>query len=565
MFSFYAPIWLVGLLPWMAVVTLLLLGRHRRVDVPFIDLWKGVVPARQAKRGMKLPPIGLAAALAAMLLAILAAARPGIRNKSVGKTVTIIVDRGITMSARGRSALTLPSPPSPGVPGEGVIRYRELIRTAGPMILREFGNGPVELVIVPSGETVKTDRNSWAKLAEAQKPTAVDSGASLRAEVRRRLGEGSAVIVVLSDQPLDIADERLVRIEPDAKLSNVGIIKLAAREGQTSQVMVRVRNQSALSRATLNMFVDGTGIAKLDVELPPTGAERDYFVDVPKLGKVIRAELKAEDELPADNVAWLVREQAWPIVEARTPLRAEVQRMVELYARQRPSGAGSKRVAIVAAGEETPTNEPAVVLAMPSSEVPGESSGDEVKVVDHAVTQAVQDWSGAMKGATLAAEPTGAEWASVVSVGGKTAVAVRAAGARQVWVGFENPRFGQSANFVIFWTNVLTWVGEGGDTFASGVTGQLGSGWTSVESNGNAGEAGLWPGLYRRSDGVMRAVNSPEVKVEPMRGGDWRRELAKAADGQSAIAGTNDLATVVLLVALCLMAVAALTWGRRLK
>jgi hypothetical protein len=542
MFSFYAPIWLAGLLPWAALVAWLLWGRRRRVDVPFIDLWKGPVPARRAKRAMRLPPIGLAATLAAMLLAVFAAARPGFRNTAVGRTVTIIVDRGITMSARGKTSEC----------------YRELIHTAGPAILSKFGSGPVNLVIVPSGETIKTDRDSWAKLAAAQSPTAVENAASLRAEVRRRLSEGSEAIVVLSDQVLEVADERLVRIGPETTLSNVGIVRLAAREGQASQLMVRVRNQSALTRATLTVLVDGAEAAKRQVELPPAGEHRDYFADMPKLGKVIRAELAAPDDLPADNVAWLVREQVWPIIEARTPLRAELQRMVELYTRQRPGGAESKRVAIVGAGEEVPTNEPAIVVANATTPTTG-----EVRVADHAVTKDVQDWPGAMKAATLAAEPNGAGWTSVVSVGGKTAVAVRTAGARQVWVGFENPRFSQSADFVIFWTNVLTWAGEGGDAFASGLTGQLGPGWTRVENTGEASEPGLWPGLYRRNDGALRAINSPEVRIELMDAHDWRKELTKTASSRPQVSGTRELAAGMLLATLGLMAVAAATWVRR--
>ena len=36
-----APLWLLGLLPWSAVVLYLLWGRRRRTDVPFLDLWQG--------------------------------------------------------------------------------------------------------------------------------------------------------------------------------------------------------------------------------------------------------------------------------------------------------------------------------------------------------------------------------------------------------------------------------------------------------------------------------------------------------------------------------------------
>src|SRR5215207_6661400 len=100
--TFAAPLWLLGLFPLAAVVAYLLWGRRRRVDVPFLALW----PARdegavRVRRRATPPPIALALALLAMLLAILAAGRPAVHVPGARDPLTVIVDRGWSMSAAG--------------------------------------------------------------------------------------------------------------------------------------------------------------------------------------------------------------------------------------------------------------------------------------------------------------------------------------------------------------------------------------------------------------------------------------------------------------------------------
>src|SRR3954466_6377088 len=98
--SFAAPIWLLALVPWAGVVLYLLWGRRRRVDVPFLELWPAQGEGVKVRRRAAPPPIALALAILATLLALLASARPALRSR--GETVvTIVVDRGYTMSARG--------------------------------------------------------------------------------------------------------------------------------------------------------------------------------------------------------------------------------------------------------------------------------------------------------------------------------------------------------------------------------------------------------------------------------------------------------------------------------
>src|SRR5205823_6801164 len=101
------------------------------------------------------------------------------------------------------------------------------------------------------------------------------------------------------------------------------------------------------------------------IGLPSDGGERDYFIDV-VAGPVLRAELMAEDDLSADNQAWLVREGSWPAVEARSPLGPALRRMIAAYRGTRPaSDASSAHVALVGQVGDLPGALPAVVIGDP--------------------------------------------------------------------------------------------------------------------------------------------------------------------------------------------------------
>jgi hypothetical protein len=75
-----SPIWLALLLPpWAALAAWLLwVRRAGGTGVPFLDLWRGpVTPARSVGR-FEIPPVALLALIVAMLLGVIAAARPSL-------------------------------------------------------------------------------------------------------------------------------------------------------------------------------------------------------------------------------------------------------------------------------------------------------------------------------------------------------------------------------------------------------------------------------------------------------------------------------------------------------
>src|SRR5262249_1892874 len=132
-----SPIWLLALLPWALFTWYLLTGRHTKTPVPFLNLWQGDKSLPKLKPVLRRPPICVVGVIAALLLGVIAAAQPRISQAGIDAgPVTIIVDRGITMSA-GRC-------------------FQEMARTATGTILDAFGPGPTQVVVVP-GATHQAD------------------------------------------------------------------------------------------------------------------------------------------------------------------------------------------------------------------------------------------------------------------------------------------------------------------------------------------------------------------------------------------------------------------------
>jgi hypothetical protein len=539
-----APLWLLGLLPWSAVVLYLLWGRRRRTDVPFLDLWQGPAEGVRVRRRVSPPPVALALAVLAMLLAVLAAARPEAPGPWGGPTISVVVDRGYTMSARGAIADTRTA--------DAIAPVEQTLRAAAA--LRR-----IERRVVPGGGPDATGASDLGS-PPAHTPTAIDTRDALHAATRAALSRDDGPVIVLSDRPLGLEDGRVIRVAPETPVRNARIVGLAARETPVAQVMVRVRGGGGIARATVRVGSAGAA-AERELELPPAG-DVDAFIDLPRLGDVVKAELLVADDQPADDAAWLVREASWPRLEARAPLAAHVQRMVEVYARQRPIADSSRRVFLVRDAGDMPAGEPGVVIVQPTAGAGGDGAADAVEVREHPVTRGVA-WAAVGSPAVAPAGPP-AGWTPVVSRGGKVWVAVREQPIRAVWVGFETAGWARSAEFVVFFANLFAWAGAGGERFASHPVGSLEGRWDAVELAGSAAppEPGLWPGLYRRPDGTLRALHAPDVPFPPFAGSDWRARLAGLErDGPGRLA----LAPGLSLAALACLLLAGAAWKPRAK
>jgi len=540
--GFYLPWCLIGLLPWAAVALWLLWGQREKIGVPFLPLWSGEQPGRPRRKAIQPPPIALAAALLAVLLAILAAARPQLFSSQSGH-VTIVADRGLTMSMQNK---------------DGKTRLGACAELANSH-LGDEGNPSVDLKVVPDSSEEVVSGN-WLQEVLALQPTAVADPQGIARVARAALTESSGPVVVLSDQAIGLQDDRLVQIAPSEPLVNVGIDLLSVRQQPKAQAMVRVVNQSTLNEARL-IVRGGQWQITRKISLPPAGQSRNYFVDLPAAWPLVQAQVWADDGAAPNHRAWAVRRSAWPKVEAAAPLSAELGRMMEVYSHDRPAGAESRTVSVVPSSVAPPTDSPAAILADA-----GPTTLDAVQpvvVAEDPLKLADVDWDKVLAGASVAAPPPG-DWTPLVTAGGTVVVAARSQPVRQVWVGFRSSQFAHLADFVIFWKDVFDWLGEGEATYSSAPIGPLAGHWQLKEPTDFSipqSEVGLAPGVYAGADGSLQAVNAGTATAAGKSTPDWREKLENLMDQSER--QPHELCGPLLIAALGLLGVAAFSWARQ--
>jgi hypothetical protein len=435
--TFSAPLWLLSLLPWVGLVLWMFTGRRSQTRVPFLVLWDKNTSAPRPRAAVHMPPMAILCFLLATLLAILGASDPVLSAlRSSDRTpVTIILDRGATMSAAGK--------------------WQAIVPELAAQISARYGDGPVTFVPVPDGKALEATRADWSTLALALDPTAADTRRAIHAAAAAALRWNDSPIFVISNQPLEHTDRRLIQVAPTSQPQNAGIASVAASRSLGPQVMVRVRNDSSLTRAELRV-----GSAAQTIELPPRGSDRTYFIAAPELRDSTPIELNMADDLPADNRGTLVLTHARPRLEPSGALPAAVQRIVASYTRTRAPASGSRPLRISTAPLDASI---ASVHVAPAAQP---APDGQLLLADHPIN-ANLNWSElALKETRLAPPPAGDGWTPVVRAGDRPLVAVRQTGARQVWVGFESESFPRHPGFVVFWTNLLDWAGEGGEVFA---------------------------------------------------------------------------------------------------
>jgi len=210
-------------------------------------------------------------------------------------------------------------------------RFAALLEEIRPVIREEFAEGKLEIVYVPGGE-VKDATG-----------TALDTRGMVDVAVREQLqGNSASPVIVLSDQNLNVDDKRVIRVSPQGTVANISIAHVAARISPVGQVQVRLRNQSSQTKTSMRVSCDRRESARQEVELPAIGQTRDYFLAIDAAAKLIRAEIDVADDFAGDNAAFLVRRGSWPAIEVRTPVFAELQRLIEKYSKLRPAGDDSK-------------------------------------------------------------------------------------------------------------------------------------------------------------------------------------------------------------------------------
>jgi hypothetical protein len=451
--------------------------------------------------------------------------------------MTVIVDRGMSMSAMRA----------------GVSRFHvAAMELAGFLDAHHVSPSSIDIVEVPGGEE-RTDTTKLRHAISSLTPTALDTGDLLRAAVRDQLARHGGPVVVLSDQVLGTTDDRLIQLVPPSAAENVAITRLAARMSPAAQVMLRLRNDSARQRAAVRV-TSGSSRADQTVDLPPNGAEQNYFISLPKLGSDVAAELLEHDDQPADDRAWLVCEGNHPRLEVRSPISPELRRMAEAYALRRPPGATSPAVAIVG-NESQLSAQPSVVVTHGTSLI---SSQGEKRIASHPVTAEV-NWNSLPADVHYAGSPP-AGWTPLVSVAGQTLVAARSGPARQVWIGFDSSAWSHTSDFVIFWANVFDWLGNEQETYAAHPLDSFEPDWKllTIPAISPSPTAGQWSGLYELPDGRHIALNAPADPIKLAGTSDWRNALVRWLTAD--VTARLPLQMPLLLICLACLALAAWTW-----
>ena len=518
--TFLSPMWLWILAPWGALAVWLMWGRGRAAQVPFLDLWRGAESKPSVSRLFRPPPVAIVAALLGMLLGIVGAAGPVIGFGSSGE-ITLVLDRGITMSAAGRRA--------------------QVVEEAQRFLQRTFGRSRVELVMVPAAKAQAT----FPRDALEAEPTAMQTREMLRREVARALSRSDNVVVVLSDQQVQ-RHPRIVQIAPAGEVENVGIARFAIRERPTRQAMVTVRNDSRLASARLT--VESVERA---IDLPPRGQTRNYFIDLPRTSATPRAQIDVADDLEADNVAWLARQRDHPRIEIRPPVPAEVVRVVESYQKARPAGESGASVIVTSALDALKSDETAVIV---SASRGGEEIVEAIDVRPHPITADI-DW---MQARIRSVDRAGDDpWTTLVWSQGKSLLSIRESPARRVRIDFDATEFARTSDFVVLWTRILDWVGDAGaETFAAAAVNDLTAAWQRREPENLAGE---WiPGVYARQDGTVAAFNAPAVEFPSRTTRETADVIRESASGD----GKAKLLPYLALAAVACFVIAAYTWPR---
>ncbi len=529
---FAAPWWLIGLAPWGALAVWLLRGRRRRVRVPFVAFWKDAEKAEPPRRGFQWPPAWVMLAMVAALLAILGAGRPHSRWPAGGQPITIIVDRGITMSAGNES------------------RFRQAARQVDEQLSKDFQSWTtIDLIDVPGRETTARP-NNWKSLVDAMPVTALDTRDTLIATVHQKLKESTGLVISISDQPIDISDPRLIQCSPSTPVDAILISRIAARDKPAAQIMVELLNESSRSNANVQITTDGQTLSRA-VDLPPRGQRASYFFDSKNLGDRIEASV-IDGGAPASNHAWLVREGSFPKVQIETTLDPGIQRMIEVYSRNRPPTNGAQTVRVCGSLQDLPDDGTGIVVSQSRESVPFQS----LSFASHPILEHVDLKSISADGLMISSgAPQG--WTPLISMGDRILAAYRTEPHRAVWIGFDSPAWERTPDFVIFWANLLDWVGAGGQGYVSHPLTDVNPAWQMISPTGlsPAPVSGQWPGLYKTgNDGQIVAVNAPVVEFKPFVDNTWPAQLSAAlADGSHGFDLTRVLLALALLFGLSAM------------
>ncbi|HEY0009259.1 MAG TPA: hypothetical protein VGB55_11085 [Tepidisphaeraceae bacterium] len=470
-----SPLWLLLLFPWAGVAIWALRGRASAAAVTHLPLWDHASPLPTATRARRLPPFFVILLLLAALACLLAAAGPAIRS-SRGMAVTLIVDRSLLTAAALRKA-----------------------PLSAAAVFGDNQPGAVRWVEVPGATSSKTRDEAIEDLAQLR-PTALNTNGMLHQIIAREQAAGAEAIVVITAGAIEVAGVRVV--PPTASLQNAGIETLSVSTEGKPAAMVRIWNGTEQRSATLIV-----GNVTSPIELSPAGESRNFFVELPSLEESVSARLVIDDDIAADNTAYIARRSGRARLEARTALPPDLDRMIAIYTQQNPPT--TLQVAVVGQGEfDTGSFSAAHIVS-------GRSQAIEVARLQidlsHAVGRDV-DWQSVLTGARATALPSMPGAKVLIRQDEKIFLAASDSPARRVWSGLDVPQWSTQSDFVVFWTNIFDFLTGDSLSYSAQPVRSIPADWTPIVSDPSVDAS---PGLYRTPEGTV-ALSVSVVKPLPL-------------------------------------------------
>lgn len=544
-----SPSWLVGLVPWGGLVLWVLLRSPRPVTIPSIVFWRVQGGSQQARRQLHIPPIAVTAILSSIALLIIAAADPHLSTRSSPQPVTLIVDRGITLSASQ----------------DGMVRYQQLAHR-----LSDRKDITVEkLLFIPSLPASRQGGSDWLAQVQAAPPTAINTTDLIRHAVFRELSQSDREVVVLTDHHVEPDNPRVQVMAPRVLLRNIGISYLGVRvrpDGK-GELLIRVYNNSALHEATLTITADQS--TRHNLSLPPLGREKDYVFSLQIGGDVITASVSPGGDIAADDTAWLLRSPAALNTEIVGAIPADLARFIEIYTAHRTHRSTAAKVLIGPQGSSFSPMSSSIQFAMHYQ--PADTSAVDAKTIaieSHPVTRHL-DVGRFISDLRMTDSPPPSGYKTLATVGGRVILAVSESAPLKIWVGFQSGSFSKDPSFVMFWADVLDWLSGQGEDYSYQSVRQLGRGWQRIEPDHPvAEEPGLLAGIWRNTEGHLIALNAAvaPLTVEPLATDTSLSMTGSLSDAGAAATvkyrpGTSVSRWILVAGALCLV-LATATWPR---
>ena len=336
--SFIMPLALafLGLLPVIVLLYFLKLKR-REQTISSTYLWQQAIQDLRVNSPFQRLRKNLLLWLQLLLLAalVLGLARPALNmGETLGKRYIVLVDTSASMAARD------------GDPDRMALATKEALRLVGDMtrddrmMVIAFDVQP--RVLVPFTGVKSKLREGIALLAPRQTSTDFQKAVELVTAFAQEMP--NAHLYLISDGAFDPG--RLGNAPPiefsyikvGARAHNVGITAMDARrsveEWERPQVFVRVENFGEdEAEVRMDLYLNDTLFDARALVIGPGGSGAAVFSDPNLKEGLVKAVLNREDDLAADNTAWLVLTEP---KQVRTLLVTEGNYFLQLAAQKDP-------------------------------------------------------------------------------------------------------------------------------------------------------------------------------------------------------------------------------------